>query len=124
MSADLTMNRKASRNRDRFVKETTACPGARLGSWLHRLSSRPPMDRRRRLITLESLILCRTQLLISPRTSSGRVVDDVLLVDDGTMVRVMRLLFWKMGLVVEPAGAAGVVHRPLAGLRVYAHRYR
>jgi threonine dehydratase len=24
------------------------------------------------------------------------------------MVRAMRLLFWKMGLVVEPAGAAGV----------------
>jgi threonine dehydratase len=37
------------------------------------------------------------------------VVDDVLLVDDGTIVRAMRLLlFWKMGLVVEPAGAAGV----------------
>ncbi len=36
------------------------------------------------------------------------VVDEVLLVDDGTMVRAMRLLFWKMGLVVEPAGAAGV----------------
>ncbi len=36
------------------------------------------------------------------------VVDDVLLVDDGTMVRAIRLLFWKMGLVVEPAGAAGL----------------
>ena len=36
------------------------------------------------------------------------VVDDVLLVDDETIVRAMRLLFWKMGLVVEPAGAAGV----------------
>ena len=36
------------------------------------------------------------------------VVDDVLLVDDRTMVGAMRLLFWKMGLVVEPAGAAGV----------------
>ena len=36
------------------------------------------------------------------------VVDDVLLVDEGTIVRAMRLLFWKMGLVIEPAGAAGV----------------
>jgi threonine dehydratase len=45
------------------------------------------------------------------------VVDDVLLVDDGTMVRAMRLLFWKMGLVVEPAGAAGVA-------ALLAHRER
>jgi threonine dehydratase len=36
------------------------------------------------------------------------VVDDVLLVDDGTMVEAIHLLFWKMGLVIEPAGAAGV----------------
>jgi threonine dehydratase len=36
------------------------------------------------------------------------VVDDVLLVDDRAMVEAMRLLFWKMGLVVEPAGAAGM----------------
>src|ERR687894_2926068 len=35
------------------------------------------------------------------------VVDDVLLVDDEAMVEAMRLLFWKMGLVVEPAGAPG-----------------
>jgi threonine dehydratase len=43
------------------------------------------------------------------------VVDNVLLVDDETMVRAMHLLFWKLGLVVEPAGAAGfaalLVHR-------------
>jgi threonine dehydratase len=45
------------------------------------------------------------------------VVDDVLLVDDGTMVRAIRLLFWKMGLVVEPAGAAGVA-------ALLAHRER
>ena len=45
------------------------------------------------------------------------VVDDVLLVDDRTMVRAMRLLFWKMGLVVEPAGAAGVA-------ALLAHRER
>ena len=45
------------------------------------------------------------------------VVDDVLLVDDGTMVRAMRLLFWKMGLVVEPAGAVGVA-------ALLAHRER
>jgi threonine dehydratase len=44
-------------------------------------------------------------------------VDDVLLVDDGTMVEAMRLLFWKMGLVVEPAGAAGVA-------ALLAHRER
>jgi len=46
------------------------------------------------------------------------VVDDVLLVDDGTMVRAMRLLFWKMGLVVEPAGAAG-----LAALLAHRERF-
>ena len=45
------------------------------------------------------------------------VVDDVLLVDDGTIVRAMRLLFWKMGLVIEPAGAAGVA-------ALLAHRER
>ena len=45
------------------------------------------------------------------------MVDDILLVDDGTMVRAMRLLFWKMGLVVEPAGAAGVA-------ALLAHRER
>ena len=52
------------KGRDRFEKETTACPGARLGSVLHRLSSTPPIDLRSRLTTLESPILCRTQLLI------------------------------------------------------------
>jgi threonine dehydratase len=46
------------------------------------------------------------------------VVDDVLLVDDGTMVRAVRRLFWKMGLVVEPAGAAGV-----AALLAYRERF-
>ena len=45
------------------------------------------------------------------------MVDDVLLVNDGTMVRAMRFLFWKMGLVVEPAGAAGVA-------ALLAHRER
>jgi threonine dehydratase len=45
------------------------------------------------------------------------VVDDVLLVDDETMVEAMRLLFWKMGLVVEPAGAAGIA-------ALLAHRER
>jgi threonine dehydratase len=38
-------------------------------------------------------------------------------VDDESMVRAMRLLFWKMGLVVEPAGAAGVA-------ALLAHRER
>ncbi len=47
----------------------------------------------------------------------ARVVDDVLLVDDETMVGAMRLLFWKMGLVVEPAGAAGIA-------ALLAHRER
>ena len=46
------------------------------------------------------------------------VVDDVLLVDDATMVEAMRLLFWKMGLVVEPAGAAG-----LTALLAYRERF-
>jgi threonine dehydratase len=46
------------------------------------------------------------------------VVDDVLLVDDETMVEAMRLLFWRMGLVVEPAGAAG-----LAALLAHRERF-
>jgi threonine dehydratase len=45
------------------------------------------------------------------------VVDDILLVNDGTILRAMRLLFWKTGLVVEPAGAAGVA-------ALLAHRER
>jgi threonine dehydratase len=45
------------------------------------------------------------------------IVDDVLLVDDETMVRATRLLYWKMGLVVEPAGAAGIA-------ALLAHRER
>jgi threonine dehydratase len=36
------------------------------------------------------------------------VVDDILLVDDQTMLAAARLLFQKLGIVVEPAGAAGV----------------
>ena len=47
------------------------------------------------------------------------VVDDVLLVDDETIVRAMRLLFWRMGLVVEPAGAAAGV----AALLAYRERF-
>ena len=45
------------------------------------------------------------------------VVDGVLLVDDNSMVRAMRLLFRHLGLVVEPAGAAGVA-------ALLAHRER
>jgi len=36
------------------------------------------------------------------------VVDEVLLVEDDAMIRAMQLLFRHHGLVVEPAGAAGV----------------
>jgi threonine dehydratase len=36
------------------------------------------------------------------------VVDDVLVVDDDSIVRAMRLVHEHAGLVVEPAGAAGV----------------
>ena len=45
------------------------------------------------------------------------VVDDVLLVDDDAMARATRLLFRHLGLVVEPAGAAGVA-------AILAHRER
>src|SRR5487761_1104418 len=55
-----------------LVNDTTACPGARAGRVFHSDSSIPPMDRRNRLMTFESLILCNTQLLIRPSTSSGR----------------------------------------------------
>jgi threonine dehydratase len=46
------------------------------------------------------------------------VVGEVLLEDDGTIVRAMRLLFRKMGLVIEPAGAAGI-----AALLAYRERF-
>jgi threonine dehydratase len=36
------------------------------------------------------------------------VVDDILLVDDQTILRAMRMLFRELGVIVEPAGAAGV----------------
>jgi len=36
------------------------------------------------------------------------VVDDILLVDDQTMVQASKTLFRELGIVVEPAGAAGV----------------
>jgi threonine dehydratase len=36
------------------------------------------------------------------------VVDDILLVDDQTILAAMRLLFRQLGIAVEPAGAAGV----------------
>lgn len=43
-------------------------------------------------------------------------VDDVLLVDDDAILQAVRLLFDTAGLVVEPAGAAGVAARsPFAG---------
>jgi threonine dehydratase len=35
-------------------------------------------------------------------------VDDILLVDDETILKAMRLLFQELGFVVEPAGAIGV----------------
>ena len=46
-------------------------------------------------------------------------VDDVLLVGDETLVRAMRLVFDSLGLIVEPAGAAG-----LAALLEYPERFR
>jgi threonine dehydratase len=47
------------------------------------------------------------------------VVDDVVLVEDGSMIDAMRLLFAETGLVVEPAGAAG-----LAALLEHGGRWR
>jgi threonine dehydratase len=38
-------------------------------------------------------------------------VDDVLLVPDDAIVAAMRLLFAEAGLLIEPAGAAGVAGR-------------
>ncbi len=46
-------------------------------------------------------------------------VDDVLLVDDATLVRAMRLVFDSLGIIVEPAGVAG-----LAVLLEYPERFR
>jgi threonine dehydratase len=36
------------------------------------------------------------------------VVDDIVLVTDDSMLAAMRLLFFELGLIVEPAGAAGL----------------
>jgi threonine dehydratase len=46
-------------------------------------------------------------------------VDDVVLVDDETMLRAMRMVFESLGLIVEPAGVAG-----LAALLQYRDRFR
>lgn len=46
-------------------------------------------------------------------------VDEVLLVDDDTLVRAMRLVFDSLGIIVEPAGIAG-----LAALLEYPERFR
>ncbi|MGQ0765771.1 MAG: threonine ammonia-lyase [Gemmatimonadota bacterium] len=46
------------------------------------------------------------------------VVDEVVLIDDDQLIRAMQLLHSRLGLVIEPAGAAGVAaliaHRKLA----------
>jgi threonine dehydratase len=47
------------------------------------------------------------------------LVDDVVLVDDNTMVRAMKLLHEHVGLVVEPSGAAAV-----AALLCHMERFR
>jgi threonine dehydratase len=47
------------------------------------------------------------------------LVDDVVLVQDGAMVEAMRLVFLHHGLVVEPAGVAG-----LAAALTYQERFR
>ena len=47
------------------------------------------------------------------------VVDEVLLVDDGALIRAMQLAFRHHGLVIEPAGAAG-----LAAAITYEDRFR
>jgi threonine dehydratase len=46
-------------------------------------------------------------------------VDEILLVDDATMVRAMRMVFETLGLIVEPAGIAG-----LAAVLEYPDRFR
>jgi threonine dehydratase len=51
----------------------------------------------------------------------GRV-DDVLLVDEGDMVRAMRLVFQEMGVVVEPAGVVGVAALLAHGARFAGRR--
>jgi threonine dehydratase len=47
------------------------------------------------------------------------VVDDVVLVDDGAIVEAMRMIFDFHGLVLEPAGAAGV-----AAAMVFREKFR
>ncbi len=47
------------------------------------------------------------------------VVDEVLLVEDGAVIQAMQLAFCHHGLVIEPAGAAG-----LAAAITYQHRFR
>lgn len=47
------------------------------------------------------------------------VVDDLVLVDDSALIEAMRLVFETLGLVVEPAGVAGV-----AAAQVYGAAFR
>ena len=47
------------------------------------------------------------------------LVDEVLLVEDDALIRAMRLVFEHHGLVIEPAGAAG-----LAAAIAYKERFR
>ncbi len=47
------------------------------------------------------------------------VVDEILLVDDGAIIKAMQMAFRHHGLVVEPAGAAG-----LAAALVYNEKFR
>ncbi|HEV2605616.1 MAG TPA: pyridoxal-phosphate dependent enzyme [Microvirga sp.] len=49
-------------------------------------------------------------------------VDDVILVDDEALISAMRLLFTLAGLVIEPAGAAGVAAVWSHGTRFNGHR--
>lgn len=49
------------------------------------------------------------------------LVDDVLLVDDATLVQAMRLVHTHMGLILEPSGALGVA-AVLANRAVFAER--
>ena len=52
-------------------------------------------------------------------TDLAPVVDEVLLVEDSALIRAMQLVFRQHGLLVEPAGVAG-----LAAAMTFRERFR
>jgi threonine dehydratase len=93
---------KAARPGIRIIGVQAAGADAMEKSWRHRTLVFPPS-----VATIADGIGVRVPIREAVDDMQG-IVDDVLLVDDSTIIAAMRMLFSKAGLVVEPSGAAGV----------------